>query len=359
MESGRKTENPPKILIVDDISMNVEILAQIIQAEGYEPLGALSVQEALDIMKDTEPDLILSDCFMPGMNGWEFCRLLKSNARTRDIPVIFITVGDSSEEKKEAFLAGAADFIPKPFERIEVVMRVNNQLASYHIKKEMEDYNRMMHRMVLEQKRQMEKEQENVLLALTKVSERRSSHREGHLERLGHNCRLLAQSLQLLPEYENFVTDEFIGTIETASKLHDIGLIALPDSISLKDMDKASEEETREINRIHTEEGAKMLQEIQESGSNSRFLDMAVSIAAYHHARWDGRGCPAGLKGRDIPLAARIVAIVNNFEALISKQDREEAFLEECVNRIQAGSGTLYAPHIVDVFQRVAKRFKI
>ncbi len=114
MESGQKKKEPPKILIVDDISVNVEILETIIEAEGYKAYGALSVQEALDIMNETRPDLILSDCFMPGMNGLEFCRLLKSNARTRDIPFIFITVGDSSEEKREAFSAGAADFIPKP-----------------------------------------------------------------------------------------------------------------------------------------------------------------------------------------------------------------------------------------------------
>lgn len=359
MESGEKKKDTPKILIVDDISINVEILENIIQAEGYEAYGALSVQEALDIMNETKPDLILSDCFMPGMSGMEFCKLLKSNARTRDIPFIFITVGDSSEEKKEAFSVGAADFIPKPIERIEVVMRVNNQLSAYKIKKEMEDYNRMMHGMVIEQKKQMEREQENVLLALAKVIEKRSSHTEGHLGRLGYNCRMLAQSLQLLPEYEDLITDEFIETIETASKLHDIGLIALPESMKLDEAADNSPERQREIDSTHTKEGAEILKEIKEGGSTSRFLDMAIQIAAYHHAHWDGSGSPADVRGEEIPISARIVAIVNDFDAFLGKKDgREPLSPGESARKIQELGGTLYDPYIAEVFQKILKQLK-
>ena len=142
MESNKEK---PKILIVDDISINVELMQDIIESEGYEALCALSVQEALDIMNETMPQLILSDFSMPGMNGLGFCKLLKSNQRTRDIPFIFITVANSREEKEQAFYAGAVDFIPKPFEPVEVIMRVNNQLANYYAKLEMEDYNRMIY----------------------------------------------------------------------------------------------------------------------------------------------------------------------------------------------------------------------
>ena len=117
MESNKEK---PKILIVDDISINVELMQDIIESEGYEALCALSVQEALDIMNETMPQLILSDFSMPGMNGLEFCRLLKSNQRTRDIPFIFITVANSREEKEQAFYAGAVDFIPKPFTSSQV-----------------------------------------------------------------------------------------------------------------------------------------------------------------------------------------------------------------------------------------------
>ena len=231
MEQVKKEKNPPKILIVDDINVNVKILENIIQEMGYEPLCALSVQEALDIMDRTMPQLILSDYAMPGMNGLEFCKLLKSNPVTREIPVVFITVADSAEERKQAYEAGVADFIHKPFEKQEIVLRIKNHLAVYYTHQEMEDYNRMMHSMLAEQKKQMEREQERLLLALAKVVERRSSYQSDHLERVGYNCRVLAQSMQLVSQYENKITDEFIDTIETSAKLHNIGNILIPDEV--------------------------------------------------------------------------------------------------------------------------------
>ena len=160
-------KNPPKILIVDDIMINLEILESIIEEEGYQPLCALNVQEAIDIMNESLPQLILSDFSMPGMDGLEFCRLLKSNPRTRDIPFLFITVLDSTEEKEQAFRAGAVDFILKPFDRVEVLMRIKNQLDTYQMKQEMANYNRMMHKLVSEQQRQIEVEQQNMVFDIS------------------------------------------------------------------------------------------------------------------------------------------------------------------------------------------------
>nr|MDE5966476.1 response regulator [Lachnospiraceae bacterium] len=273
MEQEKKNKKPVKILIVDDLNINVKILENIIVAEGYEALCAMSVQEALDIMKENMPQLILSDFSMPGMDGMEFCKLLKSNPRTRDIPFIFITVADSREDKKAAFLAGAVDFIPKPFEPVEVIMRVNNQLNSYRIKQEMEDYNRMMHQMVNEQKKQMEKEWENVLLAMANLVEKRMDGSADHLERVGHNSHILAQSLQLMPQYEDDITDEFIETIEPASKLCNIGKLVMLGSGAPENKDEQEE------NRIHAEEGAKILEEIGLGSSRSHFFEMAIVIA--------------------------------------------------------------------------------
>ncbi len=351
MENKNNKKKSEKILIVDDISINVAILENIIQEEGYETLCAMSAQEAIEIMKDTVPQLILSDYSMPGMDGMEFCRLLKSNFRTREIPFIFITVADSKEEKQAAFAAGAADFIPKPFERVEVIMRVNNQINSYRIKQEMEDYNRMMHKMVAEQKKQLEKEQKNSLLALQKVVERGNTRMAEHLERVSQNSRILAQSLQLVPEYEGYITDIFIETIEIASKLHDIGdIVVSDDAIRMK-------QETEEV-RLHTEEGARILEEVAHNGNPNRYLDMAVVIARYHHAHWDGNGHPAHLKGDEIPLAARIVSVVNDFDVLLKgRYGLEEHSVEECVQIITERSGVYYDPLMVDVFSRVIKQF--
>lgn len=357
MEAEYGKKEPPKILIVDDISVNLKVLEKIIEQEGYEPLCALNVQEAIDIMEETMPQLVLSDLSMPGMDGLEFCKLLKSSPRTRDIPFIFITVLNSSEEKEQAFLAGAVDFIPKPFERIEVVMRVNNQLNSYRMKQEMADYNRMLHKLVEEQKKQLEKERENVLFALAKVVEKRDENTGNHLENVGHNCKLLAQSLQLLPEYESQITDEFVETIEAASRLHDIGNVVIPDAIFLKD--GRLEEWEMEVIKKHTEEGAKILEEICNGKGTCRFLGMAIRIARYHHANWDGTGYP-DLKGTDIPLEARITSLINNFDVLIGKRCYKDAYtIEESIRIINEESGTLFEPGMVQVFNKIWRQMKI
>lgn len=358
MEFEAKRKESPKILIVDDISVNLKILEKIISAEGYEPLCALNVQEAIDIMNESLPQLILSDLSMPGMDGLEFCKLLKSSPRTRDIPFIFITVLNSREEKEQAFLAGAVDFIPKPFERVEVVMRVNNQLNSYQMKQEMADYNRMMHKLVSEQQRQIEEEQENMLFALAKFVEKRDVNTGTHLENVGYNSRLLAQSLQLMPEFENQITDEFVEKIGAASKIHDIGNIVIPDKIFLKNGSLEAWE--MEIIKKHTEEGAKILEEIYNERGTCKFLGMAISIARYHHANWDGTGYPEKLAGNEIPLEARIVALINTFDVLIGKRCYKDAYsLDESIKIINEESGTVFDPNIVKVFNKVWRQMKI
>lgn len=356
IEVNRK--EPPQILVVDDISVNLKILEKIIAAEGYEPLCALNVQQAIEIMDKTTPQVILSDMSMPGMNGLEFCKLVKQNPKTRDIPFLFITVLDSKEEKEQAFLAGAADFIPKPFERVEVVMRLNNQLSNYQMRQEMIAYNRMMHQLVNEQKKQIEEERENILFALAKVVEKRDVNTGNHLDNVGYNCRLLAQSLQILPEFENQITDEFIDTIGAASKLHDIGNIVIPDAIFLKST--SLDEAEMEIIKRHTEEGAKILEEICNGREAYRFMNMAISIARYHHANWDGTGYPEHLSGEDIPLEARITTLVNTFDVLLGKRCYKDAYsLEESIQIINEDSGKVYDPAIVRVFNKVWKQMRI
>lgn len=357
MEKEQKREDLPKVLIVDDISINVQILENIIASAGYEPYGATSVKEALDIMDKTMPQIILSDLSMPDINGLEFCRLLKRNPQTRDIPFIFITVADSRDEKKEAFSAGAVDFIPKPFEPVEVIMRINNHLNIYYIKKEMEDYNRMMHKMMNEQKKQIEKERENVLLALANLAEKRNLHIHvgDHLEKVGHNSRILAQSLQLIPEYENIITDEFVETIETASKLHDIGKIVLPNEEVIQE--SCASDNSAVTGRHYTEEGARILEEISGGSSSSRFLNMAILIARYHRANWDGTGYPENVSAEDIPLAARIMAVADDFDTFMGG-DSGSRSVEERVRMINDRSGSVYDPKIVNVFNRIIKQLR-
>lgn len=354
MESEVTKKGAPKILILDDVMINVAILESIIEEEGYEALCALSVQEAIDIMNESLPQLILSDISMPEMNGLEFCRLLKSNPRTKDIPVVFITVLNSPEEKEQAFMAGAVDFIPKPFERVEVIMRIRSQLKTYQMKQEMENYNRRMHKLVSEQGKAIEKEQKNILFALAKIVEKRNLNTGLNLENVAYNSRLLAQGLQFLTEFENQITDEFVENIGLASKIRDIGNILITDSTL-----PGEDAQGQEMLKRHTEEGAAILEEIYNERKSAKFIEMAIKIARFHHEKWDGTGCPQGLKGAEIPLEARIVALVEAFELTLGDGDRTDLqFVESCIQKINECSGTAFEPSIVGVFNKVWKQMK-
>lgn len=356
MEEKRMWKESPVILIVDDISMNVEILDNIITHEGYRTLCAQSVKEAIALIRETCPALILSDLSMPEVDGLEFCRMIKSDPKTRDIPFIFISVLDTSEEKERAFRAGAIDYIPKPFDAVEVVMRVNNQLNSYRLKREMADYNRKMHKLVEEQKRQQLRERKTLLQAFTKLIKKRNEEMELHLENVSYNCALLAQGLQFLPEYENSVTDEFIENIGAAAELHEIGELALPEGLS-RTQDRAGERRTEDMEKI-AEAGAEILEGISVGQSEGSFLPMAVNIVKYQYANWDGTGFPASA-GREIPLEARIVAVANDFDVLTAKGGGTGCTLEGGLKFLEEKSGSFYDADVVRVLNRIWRQMKL
>lgn len=344
------------ILIVDDIDMNVEILNNIISHEGYGTLCAMSVREALELMKETMPALILSDLSMPEIDGLEFCRILKENPATRDIPFVFISVLNTSEEKQQAFEAGAVDFIPKPFDEVEVIMRVSNHLNSYRMKQQMSEHNRMMHKLIESQQEQIEREQKNVLLAISKIMQRRNPFEGNHQENVGYNCGLLAQGLQLLSAYEDEINDEFVETIETAAKIHDIGDFVLSGN-NCSDMGK-QKESSREYARECADTAAEVLEDICSGQKPGRFLSMAVTIATGHHARWDGSGYPAW-KEKEIPLEVRIATLANDFDHLTAGEiDGEKHSVEESILIINERGGMCYDPDIVLVFNKIWRQMR-
>ncbi len=354
-ETGYAKKEAPQILIVDDIDMNVEILNNIISHEGYGTLCALSVREALELMMENTPSLILSDLSMPEIDGLEFCRMLKEDPATRDIPFVFISVLNTSEEKKQAFLAGAVDFIPKPFDAVEVIMRVNNHLNSYRLKQQMSEHNRMMHKLIESQQEQIEREQKNVLLAISKVIERCNTGEKNHLENVGYNCGLLAQGLQLLPAYENEINDEFVEAIEMAAKIHDIGGFVLTGG------NFAKSEGVRKWSMEHiarcADTASEVLEDICAGQKPGRLLFMAITIATKHHAHWDGTGYPA-LKGSEIPLEARISALANHFDHLTMAGEGGGLSAEESLKIINEKSGNCFDPDIVKVFNKIWRQLR-
>ncbi len=357
MDVEMKNQKNAQILVVDDLKMNILFLEKIIRKMGHEPLLAANGKEALQIVRSSSPQVILMDIAMPEMSGYEVCEILKKNKKTRDIPVIFISAMDSSESKIRGFKAGAVDFIVKPFEPLEVTMRIENHLKMYKLQEEMKAYNYKLNCLVNEQMKRIEAEQKNILYALAKVTEGRDNSITNHLENIRYNSRILAQSLQFSPLFEKEITAGFIEKIGVAAMLHDIGKIQIPDEVLLKPGQLNREE--RKVIKQHAEIGAHILEEIHENAEKNDFLPMAINIAKYHHEKWDGTGYPEGLKGKDIPLCARIVSLIDIFDTLTGERCYKIAYtIEESLKIIEECKGIYFDPHIVDIFMKVHKQLR-
>lgn len=352
MDNTGKSEKIPHILIVDDVETNLFILENMIEGMGYIPRCATSAAEAVTLISESLPQLILLDVFMPEMDGYEFCERLKSNPITRDIPIIFISAADSSEDKVRGFKLGAVDYIAKPFEITEVTMRVNNHLKLHEMQQELEMSNRRLHSVISSQARRIEDEQKNILYALAALTEEQDS--ADHMENVAYNCRMLAQSLQFSPEFTEEISEGFINTIEVASRLHDIGKLCVP-----TDQVEEVRQERRAQVRHHAGQGAEILERVYQNTPENSFLPMAIEIARYHHACWDGSGYPGGISGKEIPLSARIAIVADNYDILTGEGGQEGTYSpEESIQIIRERSGTYFDPDIVDVFVKIKKRLR-
>ncbi len=352
MDNTGKSEKIPHILIVDDVETNLFILENMIEGMGYIPKCATSAAEAVTLISESLPQLILLDVFMPEMDGYEFCERLKSNPITRDIPIIFISAADSSEDKVRGFKLGAVDYIAKPFEITEVTMRVNNHLKLHEMQQELEMSNRRLHSVISSQARRIEDEQKNILYALAALTEEQDS--ADHMENVAYNCRMLAQSLQFSPEFTEEISEGFINTIEVASRLHDIGKLCVP-----TDQVEEVRQERRAQVRHHAGQGAEILERVYQNTPENSFLPMAIEIARYHHACWDGSGYPGGISGKEIPLSARIAIVADNYDILTGEGGQEGTYSpEESIQIIRERSGTYFDPDIVDVFVKIKKQLR-
>lgn len=220
-----------KILVVDDIDANRFVLRDIIQEMGHTPVLAENGIQALKIVNKLHPQLIILDVAMPEMDGHLFCKLMKENIETRDIPIIFISAFDDPEDVVEGFNLGGEDYITKPFLPEVVKARLRLHLKLYYANKELSETNRLLQRSVNEQLRQLEMEKKNVLYALIRVARENACYDEDHMERLSYNCRILAEAMQLSPNYGHLISDSYIETIALAAPLSDLGNVAIPTDI--------------------------------------------------------------------------------------------------------------------------------
>ncbi len=339
------------VLIVDDVETNRLVLEEIIKSMDCRPVLAESGEQALEIIQENLPQLILSDISMPGMDGYELCRILKRKEQTRNIPVIFISAYDDPEDIVGGFSLGGADYITKPFISEVVRARVGVHLNLYRASVDLKEMNRKLQISVSEQLKQMEMEKKNILYALANIAAQYSDCEREYVERLGGNCRILAQGMQLSPAFEDKVSDTFIDTVELAVPLCDIGYIGVPRDILCKEGELTPEEEA--VLKTHAGIGARLLSELYVNSDYNEFITTAIEITHYHHENWDGSGYPEGLSGEEIPLSAQIVAVMERYSILTGRVGLSR---EEALNVMDGESGVRFNPDIYKICRKISRQ---
>jgi len=353
----------PKILIVDDEAFYLELLINLLH-DDYTIAVAKNGEQALKLLEqDPLPELVLMDVVMPVMNGLEVCSRLKSKYRTADIPVIFLTVKRDIKDEMVGFNVGAADYITKPISPPLVKARVKTHVQLHNAKKQLRDHNLMLQRKLRQQDQQIIDTQDIAIHCMASLAETRDSDTGQHTRRTQHYVRLLAESMRNHPRFSDEINDEFIDMLYKSAPLHDIGKVAVPDRVLLKP-GKLDSEEWEEM-KAHTHHAKRALDLAEDQAGQSKFLEIVRHVCYSHHEKWDGSGYPDNLAGETIPLAARIMAVADCYDALISKRPYKHAFPHsEAIAMIKDAKGKQFDPDIVDIFllmepeiTAIAKRF--
>ena len=357
MVSENREKDVTNILIVDDLEVNRFTLRDIIADMGHRPILAESGEQALKLIQHFSIQLIISDIAMPGMDGFEFCRKVKDNPDTREIPIIFISAFDNPDDMIRGYALEGEDYITKPFIPEVIRARIKVHLKLSEAKASLVEMNRKLQVLVSEQIKQMEAEKRNVLYALLRVARETANYDENHMERLCYNSRILAEAMQLSTRYGEVISDGFIDTLELAAPLCDIGNVAVPCEIFHKKSALTVEEE--KVMRKHTTIGAKILRDINQAGEYNDFIQMSVDIANYHHENWDGTGYPEGMKGEEIPLSAQIVALVSEYCALMEERTYRGMYDKESAFQImQQEVGIKFSPDMFYVLKKIYKQLR-
>lgn len=345
------------IMIVDDNPINLKVLSLFLEDTGYQVHTFNNGPGALEAAQQSIPDLILLDINMPGMSGLEVSQVLKSDPVLCRIPILFISALSDTDDKVRAFAAGGQDYITKPFQFEEVRARVATHLQQQMLRKKLEQHNSRLEEMVAEKIREIHDSHLSTIFALAKLAEFRDNDTGKHVERVQRYTRILAERLSDVTGFSDLIDEVFINNLYHAAPLHDIGKVAIPDSILLKP-GKLTEAEFEVIKR-HTIIGAENLQAVKEHYRENSFLEVGVALTRSHHEKWDGSGYPDGLSGTDIPLEGRIMAIADVYDALRSKRVYKPAYShEKSCSIILSSSGSHFDPAIVEVFSMIESDFE-
>jgi len=350
MLEGRK-----KVILVDDNPINLKLARNTLMGK-YDVFTVPSAEKLFQLLEKTLPDIILLDVLMPEMSGYEAIKILKQDDRTAEIPVIFLTSKSDTGSELEGFVLGAVDYISKPFSPQILLKRVETQVLLEEQKRELKILNEDLQEQVKEKTADIRELQNAVIKTLSSFVECRDVVTGDHLEQTERFLRPLVDELRKQKVYAEEMDRWDLDVFLQSAQLHDVGKIVIRDEILLKE-GRLTDDEYEQM-KMHAHFGEEVIDKIQQNARESAFLDYAKTMARTHHERWDGKGYPDGLKGLNIPLQGRLMAIVDVYHALISKRPYKEAFSpDEALKIIEEGKGTHFDPVLVDVFIAVARQF--
>jgi putative two-component system response regulator len=347
------------ILAVDDTPDNLLLISGLLKDE-YHLRVANGGERALKIAQsDNPPDLILLDIMMPDIDGYEVCRILKADERTSHIPIIFLTAKTEVEDETHGLEMGAVDYIAKPISPPIVLARVKTHLALKRMQDFLRDQNAYLEAEVKKRTEEVVAIQDVTIHAMASMAETRDNETGNHIRRTQHYVKLLAEQLRNHPHFTKFLKDD--KTIEMLFKsapLHDIGKVGIPDSILLKP-DRLTKEEF-EVMKSHTTLGRDAIVHAEKNlGIEVPFLQYAKEIAYSHQEKWDGSGYPQGLSGSEIPISARLMAVADVYDALISRRVYKLPMPhEDAVKIMLEGKGQHFDPDVIDAFMECQAAFK-
>jgi len=345
-------ESRKTVLLVDDTPENLAVLGEILMQDYHVRVASSGARALIAIVSDPRPDIILLDVMMPEMDGYEVLKRIRENAVTQDIPVIFVTAMDTTEDEAHGLGLGAVDYITKPVRPAIVLARLHAHLELKEARDRLQDQNAWLEAEVRRRMRQNEMVQDVSMRALASLAEIRDNETGAHILRTQNYIKVLSEELAKLSKFTNVLTPHLIEVYRKAAPLHDLGKVGIPDDVLHKPGKHTPDE--WEIMKTHAKLGSDAIWRAimdEEDRSALDFLYVAMDIAHYHHEKWDGSGYPEGLAGEKIPLPARLMALADVFDALISRRVYKPPYSsEKAMEIILEGRGKHFDPEIVDAF---------
>lgn len=348
--SSLEAADKPTILVVDDTPDNLTLVSNLLKKD-YRVRVAINGEKALKIaFSEAPPDLILLDVMMPGMDGYEVCQHLRDNPLTAHIPIIFLTAKSEVEDERKGLSLGASDYITKPISPPILEARVKTHLVAKAYADFLTDKTSYLESEVARRTQEITAIQDVTIQAMASLAETRDSDTGNHIRRTQFYVKALTTKLKSHPRFSAFLTDSMIEMIYKSAPLHDIGKVGIPDRILLKP--GRFEPAEFEIMKTHTTLGRDAIQAAEDTlGLKVEFLSIAKEIAYGHQEKWDGSGYPEGLSGESIPVSARVMALADVYDALISKRVYKDGMPhEKAVSIIIEGRGSHFDPDVVDAF---------